>query len=140
MAKASEKDNSAINILDSSTVIRGDIESTGRLRIDGKIIGTLRSQEKVILGQSGFVEGEVHCKSAEISGKLKGKVVIEELLSLTASAQLEGEVVTKKLAIEPGAVFNASCKMTDNPSNTGPKPNIVNDKKEKEKQAQHQPA
>ncbi len=139
MAKATETESSAINILDSGTVIRGDLESTGRLRIDGKIIGTVNAKEKIILGQSGYIEGEVSCKSAEVSGKIKGKLVVKELLTLKASAQIEGDVFTRKLAIEPGAVFNATCKMTDNPASDSQKGSQLNEQPTKE-QRQKQPA
>ncbi|MFW6018989.1 MAG: bactofilin family protein [Bacteroidales bacterium] len=137
MAKTTELESNAINILDSGTVIRGDLESTGRLRIDGKIIGSINSKEKVILGQTGYIEGEVHCKNAEISGKMKGKVVVEELLSMQSSARIDGEVFTKKLAIESGAVFNATCQMTENPSaakNDEHKTDAKQSKQQQEKQ------
>ncbi|MFO8055452.1 MAG: polymer-forming cytoskeletal protein [Bacteroidales bacterium] len=115
LKKETEPDSSAINILDSGTIIKGDLESAGRLRIDGKIIGTITAKEKIILGQTGYIEGEISCKSAEISGKIQGKIRVKELLALQASAQIEGDVYTRKLAIEPGAIFNANCKMSDNP-------------------------
>lgn len=143
MAKTTEVESSAINILDSGTVIKGDLESTGRLRIDGKIYGTIKAKEKIIIGQTGYVEGEVHCKSAELSGKIKGKIVVNELLSLKASARLEGDVFTKKLAIESGAVFDANCKMSDNPASFASKEqtNTLNDKeKQPQKEKQHKPA
>ncbi|MGM0611876.1 MAG: bactofilin family protein [Bacteroidota bacterium] len=132
MAKTAELETNAINILDSGTVIKGDLESTGRLRIDGKIVGSINSKEKIILGQTGYVEGEVQCKNAEFSGKVKGKVVVEELLSLQASARLDGEVFTKKLAIEPGAVFNANCQMTENPSSSTNKEHKTDERQSKQ--------
>jgi cytoskeletal protein CcmA (bactofilin family) len=49
-------------------------------------------------------------------GKISGKVNVTEQLSLKASAVVEGEVNAKKLAIEPGAVFNVTCKMNDQKS------------------------
>lgn len=143
MAKTTEEESSAINILDSGTVINGDLESTGRLRIDGKIYGSIKAKEKVIIGQTGYVEGEIHCKSAELSGKIKGKVVVNELLSLKGPAKLEGDVFTKKLAIESGAVFDATCKMSDSPASQGSKgqSNTVNDKeKQPHKGPQQKPA
>ncbi|MCF8331410.1 MAG: polymer-forming cytoskeletal protein [Bacteroidales bacterium] len=140
MAKTTELDNSAINILDSGTVIRGDLESIGRLRIDGKVIGTINAKEKVILGQSGYIEGEINCKSAEISGKIKGKLVVKELLTMKSSARLDGDVFTQKLAIEPGAVFNAACKMTDDPVSNVKNRENPDGQKQAQKQKQNQSA
>ncbi len=33
------------------------------------------------------------------------------MLSLKASANIQGEMTTKKLSIEPGAIFTGTCKM-----------------------------
>ena len=143
MTKSTEPDSSAINILDSGTIIQGDLQSAGKLRIDGKVIGTIMAKDKVILGQNGMIEGEVTCKSAEVSGKIKGTLVVKELLSLNSSANIEGEVYTRKLAIEPGAVFNASCRMSDTPENTAGKDQHTYEKEkspENSKQQQGQPA
>lgn len=134
MTKSTEPDSSAINILDSGTIIQGDLQSAGKLRIDGKVIGTITAKDKMILGQNGIVEGEVNCKSAEISGRVKGTLVVKELLTLNASANIEGDVYTRKLAIEPGAIFNASCRMTDTPESTAGKksPTYETEKKPQE--------
>ena len=51
------------------------------------------------------------CKNADVEGVITGKVHVQELLSIKASAKINGEVKTAKLAIEPGAEFNATCTM-----------------------------
>ena len=48
---------------------------------------------------------------ADISGAINGKVTVSDLLSLKASAKLNGDIVTGKLAIEPGATFTGACSM-----------------------------
>lgn len=99
------------NHINSDTVIEGSIKAKGNLRIDGKLIGTLECQGRVVIGGSGSVEGEIRCENAEIEGSIKADVVVSELLSLKATAKVQGDIVTKKLAIEPGASFSGSCSM-----------------------------
>jgi cytoskeletal protein CcmA (bactofilin family) len=53
----------------------------------------------------------VVCKAAEIEGSLTGKIDVQEMLSLKATAKYEGEIKTVKLLIEPGAVFSGTCSM-----------------------------
>ncbi|MCB0769877.1 MAG: polymer-forming cytoskeletal protein, partial [Flavobacteriales bacterium] len=66
---------------------------------------------RVIVGQTGVIEGEVVCQSSDIEGTVIGKVNCQDLLSLKATAKLQGDINTKKLAIEPGAVFTGNCSM-----------------------------
>lgn len=112
MAKSnSEVDASAINIIRSGTEIKGDIVCNGDIRIDGKLVGTLKSEGKVVVGENGLVEGEVECQNATVSGGLKVTIKVHELLTLKSTANLVGEINTSKLQIEPGANFSGSCKM-----------------------------
>ena len=37
--------------------------------------------------------------------------MLSDTLSLRSSAHVEGEVIASKLAVEPGANFNATCSM-----------------------------
>tara|TARA_R110000868_G_scaffold387132_4_gene655657 strand:- start:252 stop:683 length:432 start_codon:yes stop_codon:yes gene_type:complete len=99
------------NHINSDTVIEGSIKAKGNLRIDGKLTGTLECQGRVVIGASGSVEGEIRCENAEIEGSIKANVVVSELLSLKTTAKVQGDIVTKKLAIEPGASFSGSCSM-----------------------------
>ncbi len=113
MAKMQTSDNHQVNLLGAGTTVKGDIESNGDFRIDGKLIGSISSKGKVVVGTTGNVEGEVICQNADISGKMKAKIEVRELLSLKASADLNGDILTGKLAIEPGAKFSGTCEMGD---------------------------
>ena len=53
----------------------------------------------------------LHYSSQDVEGKFKGTLTVSDTLSLRASAHVEGEVQIGKLAVEPGATFNANCLM-----------------------------
>ena len=99
------------NQIAKGTRIQGDIKTEGVLRIDGTLIGSVESTGKLVVGPSGKIEGSIRCNSANISGEVKAKIIVKELLALQASAKLQGEITTGKLAIEPGATFSGSCSM-----------------------------
>lgn len=109
--KNGEGEFGAHNQIAKGTEIQGDIKTEGVLRIDGSLEGSIDSTGKLVVGPSGRVEGTIICNSANISGEVKGKITVKEQLTLQASAKLHGEVITGKLAIEPGAVFSGSCSM-----------------------------
>ena len=111
MAKNNDYDTNSINTIGTGTTVTGDIVSDGDFRIVGKLIGTIHSKGKVVIGKTGSVEGEVICANADVSGMVKGSVKVDALLNLTASSNVEGDVVTAKIAIEAGANFSGQCHM-----------------------------
>lgn len=100
-----------INSIMEGTVIEGEIRSDSNIRIDGRVKGSVHAKGRVIVGQSGVIEGEVVCQSSDIEGTVIGKVNCQDILSLKATAKLQGDINTKKLAIEPGATFTGNCSM-----------------------------
>ena len=123
MAKTyNEVDSQVINLIGKGTQITGDIISEGDIRIDGDLTGNLKCAGRVVVGVTGKVVGEVNCKNCEVSGFLKGKLVIEQLLTLKSSSKIQGEIKTGKLSIEPGSVFTGSCNMGEQIKNEAPKP------------------
>jgi len=99
------------NVLAQGTTIVGDVKSDGDFRIDGVIEGTIETKGRLVVGQTGVIKGTTVCINAEVEGTLSGKVKVSELLSLKSTAKITGEVVIGKLAIEPGATFDATCAM-----------------------------
>ena len=100
------------NLIGNGTTIKGEITATGDIRVDGTIIGTMKSTGKVVIGQQGIVEGDIVCNSADISGRVKGTVRVEELTTLKSTSRLEVELFTKQLFIEVGAIFTGRCDMS----------------------------
>lgn len=107
----SSNDSHTTNIIGNGTIIKGEIESNGDIRIDGRVEGVLRSNGKIVLGEKGSVEGEMYCKQADLSGRVLGKITVEELTSLKSKSRVEGELTTKQLFIEIGAIFTGKCDM-----------------------------
>jgi len=111
MPKYQEPVQESINLVGEGTTINGDIKAIGDMRIDGTVIGKVSSSGRIIIGNSGLIEGEVICKIFEISGNFKGKIEVAEIATLKETARFQGEMIISKLAIEPGAFFSGSCKM-----------------------------
>ncbi|MEM7380383.1 MAG: polymer-forming cytoskeletal protein [Bacteroidota bacterium] len=99
------------NRIEKNTKIKGDIISEADFRIDGKLDGNVKTSGKVVIGKDGYIHGKVECVNADIEGSFNGELLVSDLLSLKASAVIEGTVSVSKLAVEPGAAFNASCTM-----------------------------
>lgn len=99
------------NIIAKGTEIKGDIVSEGHFRVDGIVDGNIKTTGKIVIGKTGFIKGNLTGNDANIEGKFSGTLILTGTLSLKSTATIEGEVQISKLAVEPGATFNASCSM-----------------------------
>lgn len=104
------------NQVAKGTKIEGEVRCETDIRLDGSLIGLLIAKAKVVLGQTGLIDGDVICVDADVSGTIMGTLKVRGLLHLKSTAVITGTIKTKKLVIDPGAVFNGaiSMKMEDN--------------------------
>ena len=114
----------ARNLIGNGTTFKGDIESNGDIRIDGHLIGSVKSNGKISVGQTGVIEGDLNCKQAEISGVVKGSINTDELTALKSTSKVEVDLTTKQLLIEVGAQFTGKCVMGQQSTVAMPKQKI----------------
>lgn len=99
------------NVVGKNTSIVGEVNSEGDFRIDGAVEGTIKTAGRVVIGALGSVDGKIICENADVEGKISGELLVNNLLTLKATAKISGEVIIGKLLVEPGAEFNATCTM-----------------------------
>jgi cytoskeletal protein CcmA (bactofilin family) len=120
--KESAVPSGSASLIGGGTSMKGDITSSGDLRIDGTLIGNIICSAKVIIGANGVVEGDVSGQQADIMGKVSGTIKVKELLQLKSNCQVNGNLYSAKLQIEPAATFNGQCHMTqEEPKNLNSK-------------------
>ncbi len=110
-----EKSGSAqqgiMNFIGAGTEVKGDLASNGDIRVDGSIEGTVRVQQRLVVGDSGKIAGDIHALHATIAGYIKGNVSVKKTLILKPNSKIDGDIITDQLIIESGAQFNGRCTM-----------------------------
>ena len=95
------------------------LKGSGVVRVDGNFTGSIDIEGHVILGETGFIAGDIFADSALLAGDFKGNLSIKDTLHLTSTAILNGKVETGVLIIDEGAVLDGTCnvvKAVDNSS------------------------
>jgi cytoskeletal protein CcmA (bactofilin family) len=100
-----------LNIIGTETRLKGDLESTGDIRIDGSIEGHVTVKQRLVLGEGGIIKGDIVANDAVVAGLLQGNIKVEQTLVLKPTARIEGDIYTDKIVIESGAQFNGRCSM-----------------------------
>lgn len=107
------KDGSLSGFVGSGTVITGEASFKSMLRVDGRFSGRINSAGgALIVGSGGQVDANIEVSVATIHGIVNGDIIASDRIELGRAAKLTGNIQTPSLMIEQGAVFEGSCKMT----------------------------
>jgi len=118
MSEISVPSSASASIIAAGTTLKGDITSTGDIRIDGILNGNVYCSAKVVIGSNGVVEGDITGQQADIMGKINGTIKVKELLQLKGGSNVAGNIYASKLQIETSANFNGQCHMNAAPALT----------------------
>ncbi len=97
--------------LDQGSEFEGKLVFKGVVRIDGLFKGEIISDDHLVIGDTGVIEGTVRVGTMKSSGKIKGKVIAKEKIEFLAPGRMDGEIQTPRISIEDGFIFNGTCKM-----------------------------
>ena len=106
--KSTQRDGFAIDtLIGPEVVIRGDLEFSGGLYVEGRILGKVVAAEgkpaSLLLAEQGTVEGEIRAPVVIINGTLVGDVHAGERIELAQKARVEGNVHYSVVEISAGA-------------------------------------
>lgn len=107
--KNSQKPQSRIDtLIGADTVVDGDVDFSGGLRVDGAINGNVSvsgaNAGTLVLSERGRVNGAISVSHAVINGAVVGPVRASEYIELQAKARVTGDVCYKTLEMHIGAV------------------------------------
>jgi len=96
-------------LIGAGTVIDGDIDFNGGLRVDGCINGNVNETGSkpgmLVLSEHGRVEGAINVSHAVINGTVLGPVRAKEYVELQSKSMVTGDVCYKTLEMHVGAVI-----------------------------------
>ncbi len=97
------------NVIASGTTIEGSIKANQDVRLDGTILGDASFKQKLVMGETGRVEGTVKCNESAIKGKIDGEISVNGLLHLLNTAFIKGKIRAKKMVVDEGASYSGEC-------------------------------
>lgn len=103
---------SMLTIIAAGTSITGDVKSSGVLKVEGTIDGTVHQARQVMLAREGKIHGDVTAQEIVVGGVIDGNVNAADRLELQSSAVVNGDIITKSIVVMEGARINGIVKMT----------------------------
>ncbi len=106
------KEGNLSGFVGSGTVVTGEANFKAMMRVDGHLSGRIGSTSgTLIVGANGRVDANIEVAIAIVHGSVNGDIIATQRLELGRAAKLTGNIQTPSLMIEPGALFEGSCKM-----------------------------
>lgn len=105
------KDSQDTCVVAAGTTIEGKFASTENVRLDGKVKGEVKCSLRLVMGETGKVEGNVRTKDGIIMGTVEGELIAEGSLHLKATALIRGTITAKTLIVDEGAKYVGECKI-----------------------------
>jgi cytoskeletal protein CcmA (bactofilin family) len=93
--------------------IEGELKSPGNIKIDGIVSGKVHTSQELLVGSTAQIEADLIAGSAVIAGIVRGNITVKNSLMIAATGKLMGNVNCGSIAIEPGAYFSGTCRMSE---------------------------
>jgi cytoskeletal protein CcmA (bactofilin family) len=101
-------------LLGAGAEFEGTLVFQGRIRIEGRFKGEIRSDDVLILGPSADVQANVQVGALIVrGGSLRGDVRAKQLVEIYAPAKVRGDIEAPQVYLEKGAVFEGQCTMVE---------------------------
>ena len=104
---------SSLSIIAAGMTVAGDIETSGVIKIEGRIEGSIRGARQVLLGRQGEVKGDINAYEAVIGGRVEGVVTTIDRVEVQGSATVTGDIHTKTIIVMEGARINGHVRMDE---------------------------
>jgi cytoskeletal protein CcmA (bactofilin family) len=104
-----ERDN--VNI-GKSVVIKGELNGSEDLTIEGQVEGTIQLRDHVLtIGANGRIKAQVFAKAVIVLGEVSGNVTASEKVDIRDNGSVDGDIISPRVAIAEGAHFRGSVDM-----------------------------
>ena len=95
-----------------SVVIKGELNGSEDLTIEGHVEGTIQLRDHVLtIGPNGRIKAQVFAKSVIVLGEVNGNVTASDKVDIRDNGSVDGDIVSPRVAIAEGAHFRGSVDM-----------------------------
>jgi cytoskeletal protein CcmA (bactofilin family) len=110
--KKRDKYENIEGLISQGMEIKGQIFSSGSIRVDGKIEGELDVKGDILVGEKGKIKGDIKVENIMVAGAIDGNVQARGRFEITSTGIVYGDVTSSIMTIEEGAILEGTSKMT----------------------------
>lgn len=118
-------DGVPLSIVARDMTITGDMQTEGVVKVEGKVIGTIRATSQIIVSPGATIEGDLLTNEAVVAGEVLGTIRASDRVELQATAFVRGDIYTPRISVLEGGRVSGEVNMSTEPlagSGTGTDP------------------
>ena len=106
MARHSGNDRSdsgkeaGLSVVSAGMRITGQLDTTGVVKVEGIVVGSIRAERQVLVAKGGVVEGDILTREAVIGGQVRGAIYADERVEVQTTSQIHGDITTKRILLQ----------------------------------------
>ena len=99
-------------LLGRGTRFEGLLTFEGRVRVDGIVLGEIKSEGLLVLGDGSNVDATIEVGTLIVrGGTLRGSVIARELIEIHEGAKVHADITAPEIDIAKGSLFDGRCSM-----------------------------
>jgi len=102
-----------LSIIAPGAKVVGHLDTESVVKVEGRLEGSVRAADQVLLTRGGIVVGDVIGREVVIGGEVQGNVQAYERVEVLAGGVVEGDITTPRVAVEEGGTVNGRFKMAE---------------------------
>lgn len=107
-----------LSIIDDRLTIRGEIDTDGTIRVDGRVEGGVHRAGMLIIGAGGSLIGDVEARDVIVAGTIHGNVHATGRMEIEPGAAVHGEIRANSMLLREGATLHGQVSIGAAPVST----------------------
>jgi cytoskeletal protein CcmA (bactofilin family) len=100
-------------IIEKGCRFEGNLTFTGTVRIAGELIGSVYTNDTLVISEEATVFADINADIVIIYGNVKGNIKAMSRVEIKKPARFEGSVTAPSLIVEEGVIFHGETKIKD---------------------------
>ena len=98
------------SLLSKDTEFIGELKFYGTIYMEGYFKGEINSTGRLILTDTGRIEGNIHVSSLVSSGEIVGNIIADESIEICVPGKVYGDIHAPTVILHPGVIFKGKCR------------------------------
>ncbi len=111
-----------VSLIGAGMTITGNVTTTGTVRIEGQLDGNVQTNQGVVVGPEGVVNGDIEAQDAVIGGRVRGAVRTTGRLELHSTCDIEGEISAPRFKMDEGGRVSGNVRIGRAADSASPRP------------------
>jgi cytoskeletal protein CcmA (bactofilin family) len=99
------------SLVDQHLAVRGDLDTAGTVRVDGRVEGHFHRTAVLIVGTSGVVAGDVQAGEVVVAGHIEGSVIASSRVEIHATGVVHGDIVCAAMMLQEGGMIEGHVRV-----------------------------